>query len=100
MSPTQRTLAYLRAEGYTVAITEHWNQWARRRVDLWGFVDVLALRENETLAVQCTSDSNVSARVKKIADHENIAPVRKAGWKVIVMGWKAGRKEPRIVDVS
>lgn len=100
MSPTQRTLAYLRAEGYTVAITEHWNQWARRRVDLWGFVDVLALRENETLAVQCTSDSNVSARVKKIADHENIGPVRKAGWKVIVMGWKAGRKEPRIVDVS
>ncbi len=100
MSPTQRTLAYLRAEGYTVAITEHWNQWARRRVDLWGFVDVLALRENETLAVQCTSDSNVSARVKKIADHENIGPVRKAGWKVVVMGWKAGRKEPRIVDVS
>ena len=100
MSPTQRTLAYLRAEGYTVAITEHWNQWARRRVDLWGFVDVLGLKDGETLAVQCTSDSNVSARVKKIADHENIAPVRKAGWKVIVMGWKAGRKEPRIVDVS
>jgi len=99
-SPTEKSLAYLRDRGYAVDITEHWNFFAKRRVDLWGFVDILALKDGETLAVQCTSDSNVSARVKKIADHENIGPVRKAGWKVIVMGWKAGRKEPRIVDVS
>jgi hypothetical protein len=102
-SPTQRSKALLEEQGYTVAIVEHWNQWARRRVDLFGFVDLLAIRENETLAVQTTSGSNVSARVNKIAEHENVAAVRKAGWRIIVHGWaknSKGRYVLREVDCS
>jgi carbonic anhydrase len=102
-SPTQRSKAYLESEGYTVAITEHWNQWARRRVDLFGFVDLLAIRQNETLAVQTTSGSNVSARVKKIAEHENVAAVRAAGWRIVCHGWRKnskGRYILREIDCS
>ncbi len=94
-SPTQRSLAHLRKEGYTVAITEHWNNFARRRVDLWGFCDLLALRKGETLCVQCTSESNASARVKKIAEHENTPAVRDAGWSIWVMGWDGDKLKIR-----
>lgn len=98
VTPTQRSLKYLREEGYTVAITEHWNSFARRRVDLWGFCDLVAIRKGETLCVQTTSASNVSARVKKIAEHENTAAVRDAGWGISVHGWDG--KKLRMVDVS
>lgn len=103
MSPTQRSLKLLREQGYQVDVTEHWNAFARIRQDLFGFIDLLALRDGETLAVQTTSYSNVSARVKKITDHENLSFVRKAGWGISVHGWhksKSGKWEVRIVDLS
>ena len=101
MSPTQRSLKYLREQGYMAAVTEKFNQFARVRQDRWGFVDILALKENETLGVQCTSASNVSARVRKIAESDTVANVRKAGWKIHVHGWTKGQRgAPRIVDVS
>jgi carbonic anhydrase len=101
-SPTQLSLKKLKADGYVCQITERWNAFAKIRVDLFGFIDVLAIKENETLAVQTTSYSNISARVKKISDHDNVGAVRKAGWKIHVHGWhKVGsRWECKVVDVS
>ena len=93
MSPTQRSLKHLRDQGYRVAIVEHWNAHARIRQDLFGFIDLLAIRGSETLAVQTTSRGNVSARVQKIADSEAVIDVRRAGWRIVVHGWgklKAG----------
>ena len=102
-SPTQRSLAVLREQGYTVAIVEHWNPFARIRQDLFGFIDLLALKGTETLAVQTTSASNMSARVKKIGEHELVGKVREAGWKIVVHGWRKDSKGKwvlREVDVS
>ena len=102
MSPTQRSLAYLRNLGYHVEIVEHWNHWTKRRHDLWQFADLLAIRKGEVLAVQVTSGSNVSARVKKIADSEIAPHVRDAGIRIEVHGWsklKAGWT-PKIIDLS
>lgn len=102
MSPTQLSLRNMRANGYICAITEHWNPFARIRQDLFGFIDVLCIRENEIVGVQTTSYSNISARVNKIADHENIGHVRKAGIRVLVHGWhKVGNRWTlREVDCS
>jgi len=103
MSPTQRSKAHMEAQGYTVAIVERWNPYARIRQDLFGFIDLLCVGNGETVAVQTTSGSNVSARVKKIADHENVGAVRNAGWRIIVQGWRknaAGRYVLREVDCS
>lgn len=102
MSPTQLTLKLLRDEGYTVAVVEHWNAFTRRRNDLFGFIDILGLRDGETIAVQATSYSNVSARVNKIAEHENVGVVRKAGWRIAVHGWRKvkNRWTCRVVDCS
>jgi hypothetical protein len=102
-SPTQRTLKLMRDRGYFCEIVEHWNSWSRQRKDLFGFVDVLCLGQDEIIGVQTTSYSNMTARVKKIAEHENLSPVRKAGIKLLVHGWKknkSGRWECKEMDVS
>jgi len=85
-SPTQRSLALLRKAGYTVAITEHWNPHARRRVDLYGFVDILAIGER-MLAVQTTSGDNVSHRIAKIVGLPAAREWLEAGHRIIVHGW-------------
>lgn len=89
ISPTQLTLRHLRAEGWPlVEVVEHWNPHARIRQDLFGFIDVIAVRPNHTLAIQATTAPNVASRITKIADHPNIGPVREAGWQIEVWGWK------------
>lgn len=104
LTPTQLTLRHLRSLGYVAAVVETWNPHAMVRQDLLGFIDVLALRGSETLAVQATSASNVASRVKKIALCQHLGAVREAGWRVEVWGWD--QKKPRapwtvrIVDVS
>ena len=102
-SPTQRSKAHLEKQGYRVAITEHWCPFSRRRKDMFNVVDLLAIREGETLAIQTTSASNMSARVKKIAESDAIADIRAAGWGFVVHGWKKGangRYTLREIDVS
>lgn len=103
-SPTQRTLKKLRDEGYTAAVVERRNPGAFITHDLFGFIDILAIRGDETLAVQTTTGPNVAARVKKITGHENLAAVRAAGWTIHVHGWRKkkanGRWECRVVDLS
>lgn len=103
MTPTSRTLKYLRDDGWTAEVVEKWIPGANIRKDLFGFIDVMAIRDDETLAVQVTSGGNVSARIKKIEDIETLAAVRKAGWGIEVHGWRKnakGRYQLRIVDLS
>lgn len=103
MSPTERTLKALRADGWAAAVVEKWNPHARVRHDLFGFIDVLAIKGDITLAVQACSRGDVSKRVAKIAEHDNVGLVRDAGWRIEVWGWGKmanGRYECRKVDVS
>jgi hypothetical protein len=83
---------------------ERWIPGANVRSDLFGFVDIIAVRGDETLGVQATTDTNVSAHVRKIADSENLPAVREAGWRLEVWGWrknaKTNRWQSRKVDVS
>lgn len=87
-SPTTLSLKLMREEGYLCAIVEKWNPHAKIRQDLYGFIDILGIKEGETLAVQCTTKNNAQARVVKIADHDNLPEVRKAEWKIEVHGWE------------
>jgi hypothetical protein len=100
MSPTQRTLAYFRKQGFSsIAITEHWNQWAKIRQDLFGMIDIIVLRPGqEMLGVQCTSDTNHAARVKKVLANEHVL-----NWTMCadlqVISWSKGAREPRITHI-
>lgn len=93
VSPTQRSLKYLREQGYVVAVTEKWNPHARIRQDLFGFIDMLALKDGQTLAIQTTSASAFASRKTKIQCHENLPMVLSAGWKVIIHGWRKNSKK-------
>lgn len=102
MSPTQRSLEYLREQGYLVSIVERWNPFAKIRQDLWGWCDLLAIRRGEVLAVQVTA-SAVSDRIKKIEASETVAKVREAGIRIEVHGWRKNSKGKyvlRIEDIS
>lgn len=88
MTPTQRSLKLLREQGYKPWIVEHWNSFAKIRQDLFGFVDILAVKDKETLGVQTTSYSNISARVKKIKESEYYPVLKEAGWRIAVHGWR------------
>jgi hypothetical protein len=102
VTPTQRSLAYLRAEGWQVAVVERWNPHARIRQDLFGVFDLLAVRDGVTMGVQVTS-TGVASRVKKIADSEMVPALRRAGWALMVHGWRKsakGRYILREVDCS
>lgn len=100
-TPTQRSLKLMRDRGYLSAVTERWNPHARIRQDLFGIVDVLCLGD-DIIAVQTTSASNVSARVRKIEDSEALPALRRVGIRVVVHGWRKvkGRWQVREVDVS
>ncbi len=101
-SPTSRTINKLKNEGWTPDIVERWIPGANIRRDLYGWIDVLAIKDTETKAIQCTSRSNMASRVRKIEDSDTVDAVRKAGWSIEVWGWfKKGRFwEVKITDCS
>jgi len=94
----------LREDGWFCWITEHYNYYAKIRQDLWGFGDIIALKPGQRLCVQTTTASNMSARVKKIANHENVGKVRDADIMIHVHGWhldaKTNKWHCKVKDVS
>ena len=106
-----RTLARLRADGWTAEVVERGGRWGRK--DLFGIADVLAVRRGETLAVQVAGPGEGPAHVRKIAEAEAVGAVREAGWQIEVWAWsrvkvvlKDGRKgrarrwKVEVTDVS
>lgn len=95
MSPTARTLKWLREEGYLAQVVERYNSFSRKRVDLWGCIDILAIRKltNGVFGIQATSTSNVSARLTKSKGCPELRVWLEAGNRFEVVGWS--KKGPR-----
>lgn len=67
-----------------------------KRHDLFGMLDLLAVRHRETLGVQVTSAGNVSARRNKMHDDDHWADLlrlKDAGWLVVVHGWRKSTRD-------
>lgn len=102
-SPTVRSLALLRSRGYLAEVVEKRLPHCFITKDLFGFIDILAIRRGEVLGVQTTSGDNVSHRIEKIAESETVGRVREAGISIHVHGWRknaAGEWVCREEDVS
>ena len=101
-SPTELSLDLLRKDGYLAQVVEKWVPGANIRKDLFGFIDILAIGEDRTIAVQCTSYSNISDRVKKISESDTVSAVRKANWVIEVHGWRkvGNRWTVKRIDLS
>ena len=97
-SPTQRSLALLRQEGWTAAVVERWNPHAGVRQDLFGFADLVAVRAGRpgVLAVQVTTGSHQAARLRKALGVPALRAWLAAGNRFEVHGWaKAGPRGGR-----
>lgn len=88
-SPTQRTLAWLRLNGFMVGSVEKWIPQTKQRVDLFGFIDLVAVHDDETgcLGIQATSASNMASRQDKILSLDSAHRWLKAGNRIWVVGW-------------
>ena len=114
-------------------MTEHWNPFAGARKhnpktkqvepvgirqDMFNFVDLLALKGSQTLAVQTTAKSGMSARFRKITGNLSPAELKNekmvalvpiirtyveacfaAGWDIVIFGHESGKTEPAIQRV-
>jgi hypothetical protein len=91
MTPTARTLAHLRRLGYLAAVVETYLPAVRRRRDLYGIGDVLAVHpgERSVLLVQCTSDAHVSDRLRRVRARPELPLLLAGGVAVEVWGWRS-----------
>lgn len=107
MTPTARSLKELRDDGWMAAVVERWNKFAKVRQDLFGFIDILAVKGDKTLAVQATSGTNVSARIKKICENQGASfwlesPnrfIEVHGWRKVGPRGKRKLWECRVIDI-
>jgi hypothetical protein len=89
-------LKLLRREGYTVAVVERWNAFARRRQDLFGFIDLVAVHdERGIVGVQTTSAHNLRARIAKIQNEPQALAWLRAGGRIEVHGWRRSKPGSR-----
>ena len=95
MTPTQRSLKYLRDRGWTCHIVEKWVPQAKRRIDAFGFGDILGYSAEYPGATlfQTTSGPNLAARVTKIEENCNALGWIRAGNRIVVHGWR--KTKPR-----
>lgn len=101
MTLTGRSTALLRERGYIVATVEHYNAFTKRKHDLFGCIDLLAIGNGETVAVQVTSKGHLSERRHKIEEAEAYPEMLRSGWKVVLHGWykKANRWQLKEVEL-
>ena len=80
-----------------VAVTERWNQFARVRQDLFGFIDLLAIRGDEVLAIQTTTAANMSARHAKLISLPAVNTwIASPNRSLVIHGWaKRGQRGKR-----
>ena len=86
-SLNQRTIALYKEQGYKCTVVESYCAFTKRKKDLFGIFDVLAIGNGQTIGIQITSKSNMAARIRKIEESEFLPEILKAGWKVVVIGW-------------
>lgn len=86
-SLTQKTIAIYTEKGYVCDVVESYNAFTKRKKDLFGIFDVLAIGNGETIGIQLTSKSNMSARIKKISNSEFLPELLKSKWRIVVIGW-------------
>jgi hypothetical protein len=104
LTPTARTLALLRREGFIAAPVERWLPTVNKRSDVWGFGDVLAASPGARLVpiVQATTADHVAAQLAKAQARAELAAWPKAGGAFEIHCWRkcSGRWHVRRVAVQ
>lgn len=94
--PTARTLERLKQLGFDAGVVERFNPFSKRKHDLFGFCDIVAIREGVgTILIQTTSGNggNRSSRRKKIFSEPRAAIAARCGNRIEVWSW--AKRGPR-----
>lgn len=88
-SPTQRSLKYMRDQGCIAAVVEKYNQYAKVRQDLFGFIDVVAVMPGQrgVIGIQTTTASNAASRMLKVLSEPRALAWVQAGNSIQIHGW-------------
>ena len=110
-SPTANTLRHLRAIGYEAGVVERFNPHVGEhgiRQDLFGWMDVLAIRGDKagSLGIQSTSRDHASHRLRKMVATPALRVWLKAGnraelwtWAKVGRRWRLRRREVTVADL-
>jgi len=88
---SQRTKHFLEEKGYTLWKTEHWNQFARKKVDMWNVCDFVGLKDGETYCFQATG-ADVQDHIKKIQENPYTEQLQKCNWLIYLLSWRKLKK--------
>ena len=91
VSHNGRVLKLYRDLGYIVQVVERWDAYTQRKYDLFGIIDILAVGNGETVAIQVTSRSNMSSRRRKIREAPELPFMLAAGWNIQLLGYDQPR---------
>lgn len=98
-SPTQKSLALLRAQGYTAEVVERWLPRANVRKDLFGCIDIIAMggqsniRGRGIVGIQTTTLSSYQQHVTKLQEkHDLIRKWLESGADFVMHCWGEGSK--------
>lgn len=84
---TQMTLKWLKKNGYECGIVEKWNQFSRRRIDLFNIIDIVAMKEGELVGVQSTSQGGKSSHYTTIIEEPRSRLWLSTGSKLLLLTW-------------
>jgi len=112
LTPTQRTLAAMRAQGRLCAIVEKYNAHIGPhgiRQDAFGFIDIIAIDPADGIVAIQSCGQSFSEHVRKLTEEANEAveawarhaPIELWGWRKVKVcrGKDAVRWTPRVADV-
>ena len=98
MTPTSRTLAELRKRKIRAQVVEHWNAFARRRIDLFQVIDVVAVGASGIHGIQCCAGASHAARRTKALVSPALRDWLGAGGQFWIWSWsKRGARGKRKV---
>ncbi len=87
MRPTARTLQRVRDMGGIAGVVERYNQFSRKRHDLFGCIDVVAIIARQTYGIQTTSGSNHATHVRAALENRDLRLWLQAGNHFEVWSW-------------
>jgi len=80
-------MALFESRGYKCEVVESYNSFTKRKKDMFGILDMVAIGNEETVGIQMTSKSNMSSRIKKIQESDYFVELLRSKWRIIVIGW-------------
>jgi len=87
-STTELTIKFLKQRNLPYSKCEYWNPFSKTRHDLFGFIDIVAIKDGKILGIQATSWGNMKARASKIIESPNSIPWLASGGDIQVWGWE------------